>query len=133
MTEGTTSVEKLIFVYRADTGRVNALIDSAKKLLMIRGCTLCSITHGLAGEKQEWRTCREEIGVPVEVVHRDELHGEVARAVGEALPCVVAQVDGELSVLLDPEILQRCLGSVADFKARLKLKAAMRSLEIPGL
>ncbi len=133
MTAVVKPVEKLMFVYRARAGRVNALMDSAKKLLQINGCTLCSITHGLVGEKREWRSCRQEIGVPVVVFHRDELPSDLARTVGEDLPCVVAQVGGELSLLLDPETLDRCRGSVADLKARLKLRAAMHSWVIPGL
>ena len=42
-------VDRLLFVFNAETGSFNAFLDSAKKVLKIKGCTLCSITHGLAG------------------------------------------------------------------------------------
>lgn len=132
MTEMRT-VDRLTFVYRADTGKVNALLDSARKLLMINGCALCSITHGLAGEKGDFKSCREEIGVPLDFVHRNELMGPLAEVVGDRLPCVVAHAQGEMELLLDPEALERCRGSVNDFKGRLGMRAAMRRLEIPGL
>ncbi|MCH9647079.1 MAG: hypothetical protein K0U98_02505 [Deltaproteobacteria bacterium] len=127
------NIDRLIFVYKADTGKVNALLDSAKKLLMIKGCTLCSITHGLAGEKEEWRNCREEIGVPVEIFHRDEIDSRLGKVVRDQLPVVVAETVGDLVVLLTPEVLERCKGSVHDFKARLRLHSSMRNLAIPGL
>ncbi|MBI3608180.1 MAG: hypothetical protein HY207_09445 [Nitrospirae bacterium] len=51
MTQTTgTKIERLLFIYNADSGKWGAFVDSAKKLLMINGCALCSLTHGLAGE-----------------------------------------------------------------------------------
>lgn len=123
-------IDKLLFVFAADSGSFNALLDSAKKFLRIKNCTLCSITHGLAGEKSEWRECRDELGVPIEYLHRDELSGDLKALVGTSLPCVVADSEGDLIVLLKPEVLERCQGSVADFKGRLRYFAASHSLEI---
>jgi len=127
-------IERLIFVFNAGSGTFNAFVDSAKKLLMIRGCTLCSITHGLAGEKSEWRDCKEEIGVPVDYVHKDEITPALARVLGDGdanLPCVVAEAGGELILLLGPDVLDRCKGSVADLKGRLGVFSAMKGLELP--
>jgi hypothetical protein len=126
-----TPIERLIFVYRADSGKLNALIDSARKLLMIDGCALCTITHGLAGERGEWKSCRDEIGVPVDYVHRDELDGDLAAAVGDDLPCVVAEAEGRLTVLLRPQVIERCRGSVDDLRGRLRIHAAMKELAFP--
>lgn len=126
-------VERLIFVFSAESGSFNAFLDSAKKVLRIKGCTLCAITHGLAGEKSEWKDCREELGVHIDYVHRDELTGELARVVAGRLPCVVAEADGELLMLLPPDVLDRCRGSVADMRGRLQVLASMNGLELPGL
>ncbi|HSL81751.1 MAG TPA: hypothetical protein VLF66_03190 [Thermoanaerobaculia bacterium] len=41
-------IDRLILVYAAESGLTNAVVDSAKKLLMVKGCSLCAITHGLA-------------------------------------------------------------------------------------
>jgi hypothetical protein len=126
-----TPIERLIFVYRADSGRLSSLIDSARKLLMIDGCALCTITHGLAGERGEWKSCRDEIGVPVDYVHRDELDGDLAAAVGDDLPCVVAEAAGRMTVLLTPQVIERCRGSVDDLRGRLRIHAAMKDLVLP--
>jgi len=125
-------VHKLILVYAADSGKLSAFVDSARKLFQLKGCTLCSITHGLAGEKGEWRECREELGLPVDYLHRDELSEELRRVVGTQLPCVLAQTDAGPVLLLGPDVLDRCRGSVDDFKGRLLTHAAMRDLELPG-
>ncbi|HEX9943971.1 MAG TPA: hypothetical protein VGG03_18315 [Thermoanaerobaculia bacterium] len=124
-------IERLIFVFSADSGSFNAFLDSAKKFLRIKGCTLCTITHGLAGEKSEWRDCKEELGVPIDYVHRDEVSTDLQRVIGDHLPCVVAQTGGDLVLLLGPDVLDRCKGSVADLKGRLNIFAAMKRLELP--
>ena len=124
-------IDRLIFVFSADSGSFNAFLDSAKKFLKIKGCTLCAITHGLSGEKEEWRECKEELGVQIDYVHRDEISEDLRRVAGENLPCVVARADGELVFLLGPDVLDRCRGSVADLKGRLQIFAAMKRLELP--
>ena len=127
-------IDRLVFVFSAGSGSFNAFLDSARKLLQIKGCTLCTITHGLAGEKAEWRECKEEIGVPVDYVHSDEITPALARAIGDGgtnLPCVVAEAGGELILLLGPDVLDRCKGSVADLKGRLGVFSAMKGLELP--
>ncbi len=124
-------IRRLILIYNADAGKLAALVDSARKILRLNGCALCSITHGLAGEKSEWRSCRAEIGVPIDYLHRDEIFGPMKQLVGETLPCVVAETVGGPRVLLTPDVLERCRGSVDDFKGRLQTHAAMRDLELP--
>ena len=127
------TIERLIFVFDADSGSLSAFFDSARKALKLGGCALCSITHGLTGEKSDWRDCREEIGVPVEYVHRDEVSPELEEAAGGVLPAVVAAVDGDLVHLMDRQVLDRCRGSVSDFRGRLAVRAGMHHLVLPGL
>ena len=62
------TIDRLLFVYNANSGKWNAILDGAKKLLAVDGCPLCSLTHGVFGEKAEWRACKESFGVPVEYV-----------------------------------------------------------------
>lgn len=129
---GRRPIDRLVLVYAADSGFASSVVDSARKLLKLKGCSLCAITHGLAGERSEWRECREEIGVPVEVYHRDDVPEAVSAAAGDSLPCVLAEADGELVPILGPEILERMRGDVADFKGRLIARAAMRGLHLPS-
>lgn len=127
----TASIERLIFVYKANSGLLNAIIDSARKVLMVNGCALCEITHGLAGEKREWRACEAELGVPIDYLHLDELDHDLQTFLGANLPAVVAQVRGERKLLMGPDVLSRCGGSVNDFRTRLNFHAALHGLELP--
>ncbi|HEV3456349.1 MAG TPA: hypothetical protein VHG32_07300 [Thermoanaerobaculia bacterium] len=125
------TVDRLIFVYNADAGLLSALLDSARKVLQIKGCTLCAITHGLAGERSDWSECKAELGVPVDYLHRDEVTPELRQLIGDQLPCVVGQAKDELITLLTPAVLDRCKGSVADFKGRLQYHASLHGLVLP--
>ena len=124
-------IDRLLFIYNADSGKWSAFVDSAKKILMINGCALCSITHGLTSEKDEWRTCRDELGIQIDYIHRDELTTDLRFLVGDALPSVVAVAGEEYHILLTAEVLDRCKGSVADFRGRLYAFATMKGLEFP--
>lgn len=126
-------IDRLYFVYNADSGALAAIVDSAKKLLSINGCPLCSLTHSLVGERAEWQSCRESIGVPVDYVHRDELTLAMRTSMGtESLPCVLAESGGRIVMLLSADTIRRCNGSIADLRGRLSIHAAMRDLFFPG-
>ncbi len=124
-------ISKLLFVFSANGGRWNAIADSMKKLLMMEGCALCSITHGIAGEKPEFLIWKRSVGVPVEYVHRDEMLAELVDVVGKAIPAVVAATGQRLVLLLPPEAVARCRGSVPDLVGRLTLHAATKGLSFP--
>jgi hypothetical protein len=125
-------ITRLYFVYNANSGTLAAIVDSAKKLLSINGCPLCSLTHSLAGERTDWKTCRDSIGVPVDYVHRDELTAGMRTSIGnEPLPCVLAQTREGLTLLLTGDTIRRCNGSIADLRGRLSVHAAMRNLAFP--
>lgn len=123
-------IDRLMFVYNADSGLLATIADSARKLLSINGCALCSLTHSAMGEKSEWTSCRDSLGVPVDYVHRDELDSRLKAIVQHDLPCVLAETEGELVMLLRSDVIKRCNGSIADFRGRLKTHAVMLGLEI---
>lgn len=123
-------VERLLFVFDADSGILDAIADSARKLLRINGCALCEITHGLATEKGEMRACREELGVPVEYVHRDEIPADLEAVIQGELPVVVADTGEGHVLLLDRVTIARCRGSVADLRGKLLFHAAKHHLRI---
>ncbi|BAO54741.1 hypothetical protein [Nonlabens marinus] len=56
-------VEKLIFVYNANSGKVNALLDSAHKIVSpsTYQCRLCELTYGTLKENKEWVRFRESL------------------------------------------------------------------------
>ena len=64
----------LLFVYNADSGKLNALLDSAHKIVSpsTYNCQLCQLTYGLVNEKQAWKQFREQLAEEVLFLHRDE-------------------------------------------------------------
>lgn len=64
----------LLFVYNADSGKLNALLDSAHKIVSpsTYNCQLCQLTYGLVNEKQAWKQFREQLEDEVVFLHRDE-------------------------------------------------------------
>ena len=65
---------KLIFVYNADSGLLNAVLDSAHKLLSpsTYSCSLCALTYHTFGEKTLWKKFRKESSLEMDFLHKDE-------------------------------------------------------------
>lgn len=123
-------VDRLVFVFDADSGVWDTFVDTAKKVLRINGCALCQITHGVVGEKSEWRACEEALGVPITYLHRDEIPAGLEPLVRDKIPCIVAESGGEALLLLDNTIISRCRGSVEDLRGKLLFHAAKHELAL---
>ncbi len=65
---------KILFVYNADSGPGNLLLDVAHKLISPKtyACNLCAITHHTYGRRNDFRVFMEQLPYPVEFLHRDE-------------------------------------------------------------
>ena len=65
---------KLIFVYNADSGVLNAVKDAVHKIFKPQtyGCNLCAVTFGPVSMKSEWGRYIEALPVSVEFLHRNE-------------------------------------------------------------
>lgn len=65
----------LVFVYNADSGLVNTLLDIGHKIVSPQtySCNLCAITHSTFKMRDEWKQFVEQLGCQVEFLHRDEL------------------------------------------------------------
>ncbi|MEM7395057.1 MAG: hypothetical protein AAF492_22225, partial [Verrucomicrobiota bacterium] len=90
------------------------------------------LTHGTFGERNSWKSCKQEIGVPIEYLHRDEIPQNLQDVVGDQIPSVVARTNGSFVLLLKPEVIGRCKGNVSDLKGRLRHFAAINDLSLPG-
>ena|SRR5258705_6449410 len=112
-------LEELVLVYAANHGVSSALLDSAKKLLHLKGCSLCILTHGMVGEREEWRSCREELGVPVTPYHRNDMPSDVASTAAGRLPIILARSGEDLIPLLDSGDIERCQGRIENLRDRL--------------
>ena len=106
-----TEILRLVGVYDADGTLRGELAYWFGARMGRRHCALCDITHGSIRERKDWRQCRDELGVAVDTVHRDEASSDVMAMVGGDLPAVVAITAQGLTPLLGPRELQGCQGS----------------------
>ena len=65
---------KLIFVYNADSGLMNTLMDIGHKAISPQtyDCNLCGLTFGVLSEHKQWKKFREASDKEMEFLHRDE-------------------------------------------------------------
>ncbi|WDE96671.1 hypothetical protein PQO03_01650 [Lentisphaera profundi] len=65
---------QLIFVYNANSGKINALFDIAHKLFRPEtyDCSLCSLTHDAFTENQLLKELKNNSNFNIEFLHKDE-------------------------------------------------------------
>jgi hypothetical protein len=123
-------VTGLVGVYDADGGVVGELRYVVGHLLGRAECSLCDITHGRVRRKGEFDALRERLGVPFEVVHRNERRADVVAASGDALPCVLAATGTGLVVVLGRDELRSCAGDVERLEQVLRDAVSERGLTL---
>lgn len=81
---------ELLFVYNADSGLLNAALDTLHKALSpaTYACSLCAVTYGATSMRPEWRTFLRHLPVPAVFLHRDELRQHYPSLRSEPLPAV---------------------------------------------
>lgn len=104
-----TAAQKLIFIYNADSGLGNMLMDGAHKIFSpsTYECSLCSLTFGAFTEKKAWKKFRVEGTLEMEFLHKDEFHKKYASKFGHKFnfPIVLAETKTGLEVVVNTESL----------------------------
>jgi hypothetical protein len=77
-----------------------------------RHCSLCDITHGSLRQRPEWKVCQAELPTPFDTYHRNDQPTDVRVAADGKAPVVVAETTGGNVLLLTPEELHVCDGSI---------------------
>ncbi len=102
-------LKKLIFIYNADSGLGNALLDGAHKILnpSTYSCSLCKLTHGPLRERDVWKKYRVSNETPMIFLHKDEFEKEYASKFGYAFtyPIVLGEASLGLEVVVRTEEL----------------------------
>ncbi len=102
---------KLLFIYNADSGKLNAVFDSIHKILSPKTyrCSLCELTHGVFSENRTWKNFRDESAIAMEFLHRDEFQKKYASKFGSkyTFPLVLLVNKDELEVFVSTEELSR--------------------------
>ena len=106
------AIRRLVGVYGADGGLRGELTYWVGVRLGRAHCSLCDVTHGLVRPRDEWKHYVAGLPVPFETFHRDDQPAAVRSAADDRSPCVVAETDAGLVLLLDPGDLEACNGSV---------------------
>lgn len=97
---------KLIFVYNAESGKLNALFDIAHKILKPETyqCSLCALTHDALSEKKIWSDFKARTRLELEFLHKDEFEQRYEQTRG--YPVILEKADS-LRALVGPEELGR--------------------------
>lgn len=122
------AVTKYTGVYNADGGLVGEAWYVIGHLFGTAECALCDITHSPVRRKPEWNRMVTRLGVPIVVLHRNELDEQLAAAAsGVDLPVVFAhRADGSIAVALTAAELADLGGSVDRFERALTSSSADR-------
>ncbi len=112
---------KLIFVYNANSGKLNALFDAGHKLFSpsTYPCSLCALTYDTFSENSIWKTFREHSNFDMEFYHKDEFKSAFPN-VNIAYPSILKLENNMLTTVLNNETLDEISG-VENLIERLKI------------
>ncbi|GGF07214.1 hypothetical protein [Hymenobacter cavernae] len=99
-------MSQLLFVYNAEAGAVNGLLDTLHKTLSpsTYACSLCRITYGAMSMRSEWKQFLQNLGLPTRFLHRKEFFREFSQWHHQPLPAAFLQnAAGEWQLLLSKE------------------------------
>ena len=110
---------KLVFVYNADSGFINTLIDIGHKAISPQTyeCNLCGLTFGLVSEHKQWKKFREESNTEMEFLHRDEFEQKYAQKFEYPL---ILKEDKDLSVVISQAELNQ-IKTLDDLISQVKI------------
>ncbi len=99
---------KLVFVYNANSGKLNAVFDIAHKALSPETyqCDLCSLTHDTFSEKASWKRFREETDLDLDILHKDEFEQQET-GYDFDYPVILEAGDDGLSVFMSRDEIAR--------------------------
>jgi len=84
---------QLIFVYNAEAGALNGLLDTLHKTLSPQtyACSLCRLTYGAVSMRAEWKKFVQDLGLPTRFLHRQEFISEFPALRHQPLPAAFWQ------------------------------------------
>ncbi len=101
----------MIFVYNANSGAKNALLDSMHKVFSpsTYQCSLCDLTYGVVSENRAWKKFRQQSNQKFVFLHRDEFSKRYASKFGYkfTFPIVLVENENQLELLIATEELDQ--------------------------
>lgn len=101
---------KLLFIYNATSGKLNALFDTGRKLLSpsTYPCSLCTLTYDAFTESSIWKNFRKESHLDMEFYHKDEFEDKFPN-VNMIYPAILKLEDQQVTIVLTNEVLNDIL------------------------
>lgn len=103
------SSQKLLFVYNANSGTRNAILDSMHKVFSpsTYECSLCDITFGVISENKTWKKFRQESQLEMVFLHKDEFAKKYALESMNmfTFPVVLSQGEKGLEIIISTKEL----------------------------
>jgi hypothetical protein len=115
-------IDEVIGIYDADGTIKGELIYVLKKYLKGFHCSLCDITHSKVSKKVSYNDEVEKFGIPVTMLHRNELSIELKRFHSQPLPLVLARSGSDFQILFSSEELEKFEGDDSLFFYTMRAK-----------
>ena len=98
----TSHNKELIFVYNANSGKLNAYLDTLHKIVSPKTypCSLCDITYGYWGIKEEWAEFKKQMPLKMQFLHKDEWK---SYGIKEKLPAVFLKEGSQIELFISAE------------------------------
>lgn len=97
-------MDKLLFIYNAGSGNINASLDVLHKVFSpsTYTCNLCRITHGILEEDKTWKAFRKPAKHSMEFLHKGEFQKQYKSKFGHrfTFPIVLAATSNGLEVFI---------------------------------
>ena len=113
--------QKLIGIYNAKGSLRGELQYFWGKIRGTAHCALCDITHGILKEKSDFKKCKENLDIPFELLHLDELNIKLEKFI-EDVPCIIGKNEEEYSLIISATELENCKSDVDSFSKLLNSK-----------
>ena len=125
--ENSPNQTRLICVYNADTGLIQALMHAVHKAVKPETypCSLCALTYGAVSMRGDWKAFWQELDAEVLFYHRDDFTADFPKfgtggAHEVALPVImVDEPDAELRVFLSNQELD-AMADVDELMAKVE-------------
>ena len=102
---------RLIFVYNANSGKLNTILDSLHKITnpSTYNCKLCALTFGNFLEDRIWKNFRETSELEMDFYHKDEFLSKFKSKwlAKFEFPLIILEQMGELELFLSSEELNQ--------------------------
>jgi len=113
---------KLLFIYNANSGKLNALFDAGHKLFSPKTyqCSLYALTYDTFTENTIWKTFRKETSLDMEFYHKDEFEDKFP-SVKLIYPTILKLENNQVTTVINTDVLNE-IKSVEELIKQLKTR-----------